>query len=443
MAQVLQIDEGDAQEEMFARNWTDGLPVVPPTPTRVDAMLAGAGLAATDVLGEIKERGRSLTAEKAAINAVMAGCLPEYFPVVVAALRAMLTPAFNAHTALTSTGGAASCLVVSGPYAEAIGMRSRLNVLGPGNRANMTIGRAVRLVAANVFGARTGEMDGSSIGHPGKLSMCLAEYDPPAPWEPLRVELGFDRAETTVTILATEGPRQVANHLNPDPAGVVLTFAAAMRNPATYCVGKGAQGLVILGYEHSLILHEAGWSKQQIREFLMKHSRISADELEQWGILKEKGSQHDLGETHDGKLPAIASIDDLFVVTAGGAGAGWSAYIPTWAPTKHNRGVTVAVELPGSAVPAVSDAKVAAVVAALAPGLQSDGADLRVQVTASRTIEFTLVIPSQACADCVMPVRMLHPIFSARVEEILGSGWTVKIHDPRDDANHPLNSGRS
>jgi len=443
MAQVLQIDEGDAQEEMYARNWTDGLPVVPPTPDRVDAMLAGAGLNATDAIGEIKERARVLTAEKAAINAVMAGCLPEYFPVVVAALRAMLTPAFNAHTALTSTGGAASCLVVSGPYADEIGMRSRLNVLGPGNRANMTIGRSVRLVAANVFGARTGEMDGSSIGHPGKLSMCLAEYDPPAPWEPLRVELGFDRSDTTVTILATEGPRQVANHLNPDPAGVLLTFAAAMRNPATYCVGKGSQGLVILGYEHSQILHQAGWSKQRIREFLVEESRITADELARWGILKEKGSQHDLGETHDGKLPAIATVDDLFVVTAGGAGAGWSSYIPVWAPTLHNRSVTVAVELPGGSAPVVDEAKIAAVVAALAPGLRSDGADLTAKVTGRRAIEFTLDIPSQACADCVMPVRMLQPIFAREVERILGSGWTLKINDPRDEAGHPLNASRS
>jgi hypothetical protein len=307
----------------------------------------------------------------------------------------------------------------------------------------MTIGRAVRLVAANVFGARTGEMDGSSIGHPGKLSMCLAEYDPPAPWEPLRVELGFDRSDTTVTILATEGPRQVANHLNPDPAGVLLTFAAAMRNPATYCVGKGSQGLVILGYEHSQILHQAGWSKQRIREFLVEESRITADELARWGILKEKGSQHDLGETHDGKLPAIATIDDLFVVTAGGAGAGWSSYIPVWAPTLHNRSVTVAVELPGGSVPVVDEAKIAAVVAALAPGLRSDGADLTAKVTGRRAIEFTLDIPSQACADCVMPVRMLQPIFAREVERILGSGWTLKINDPRDEAGHPLNASRS
>jgi hypothetical protein len=119
----------------------------------------------------------------------------------------------------------------------------------------------------------------------------------------LRVELGFSHGDTTVTILATEGPRQVANHLNPDPRGVLLTFAAAMRNPATYCVGKASQGLVILGHEHAQILHDGGWTKSQIREFLVEHSRIAPAELEQWGVVPEKGSQHDIGATQDGKLP--------------------------------------------------------------------------------------------------------------------------------------------
>ena len=431
MARSVELDESSAQEHMFENNWTDGLPVIAPTPERVEAMLAAAGLAATVEIGEIKERSRVLTAEKAAINAVLAGCKPEYFPVVVAALRAMLTPAFNAHTALTSTGGAASCLVVSGPYAESIGMRSRLNVLGPGNRANMTIGRAVRLVAANVFGARTGEMDGSSIGHPGKLSMCLAEYDPPAPWNPLRVELGFSHGDTTVTIMATEGPRQVANHLNPDPRGVLLTFAAAMRNPATYCVGKASQGLVILGHEHAQILHDGGWTKSQIREFLVEHSRIAPAELEQWGVVPEKGSQHDFGATHDGKLPSIASVDDLFVVTAGGAGAGWSAYIPVWAPTLHNRSVTVAVEHPGAHA-AVDATSLARLRESLAAGLRSDGADLLVKQVGLQALEFTLVIPTASCAECVMPAATLSAIFATQVEQALGRGWTFVIRDPRE-----------
>jgi hypothetical protein len=432
MSEVVEIEERDAQEEMYSRNWTDGLPVVPPTRERVDQMLAVVGLAADYVLGEIRERSRVLTAEKAAVNAVLAGCKPEYFPVVVAALRALLTPAFNAHTALTSTGGAASCLVVSGPFADAIGMRSRLNVLGPGNRANMTIGRAVRLVAANVFGARTGDMDGSSIGHPGKLSMCFAEYDPPHPWQPLRAELGYSMDSTTVTVMATEGPRQVANHLNPDARGILLTFAAAMRNPATYCVGKASQGLVILGHEHAQILYEAGWTKRQIREFLVEQSGITKTELAEWGVLAERGSQHDFGAAEDERLPSIASVDDLYVVTAGGAGAGWSAYVPVWAPTLHNRSVTVPVDTTGSAGIPIQ-AVIEQLRGRLADGVRSDGGDVFASLVGPRELRFVLKIPTTACAKCLLPAAMLRTIFARQILESLGDGWSFTLVDPRED----------
>ena len=145
------------------------------------------------LIGFLPARGRGVTMEKAAINAVMAGCRPEYFPVVVAALEAMFDEAFNLHTVLTSTGGAALCAIVSGPIAQEIGMNARHNALGQGNRANATIGRALRLVAMNVLDSKPGESDASSFGHPGKFTLCFAEDPPPAPWEPLRVELGYFR----------------------------------------------------------------------------------------------------------------------------------------------------------------------------------------------------------------------------------------------------------
>ena len=151
--------------------------------------------------------------EKAAINAVMAGCKPEYFPVVVAALEAMFDQAFNLHTVLTSTGGAALCAIVSGPIADEIGMNARHNVLGQGNRANATIGRALRLVGMNVLGSKPGETDASSFGHPGKFTLCFAEDPPPAPWKPLRIELGYVEEDTTVTMVPVEGPHQLAQQL--------------------------------------------------------------------------------------------------------------------------------------------------------------------------------------------------------------------------------------
>ncbi|MDE0652933.1 MAG: hypothetical protein OXI26_04735 [bacterium] len=348
---TVDLDDAELLEEFHRRGWTDGLPVVPPTPERVEALLGHAGLAADDVLGGIEARGRSLSAQQAAANATMAGCAPEHFPLAVAALCAMLDPAFNAHTVMTSTGGAAFCLLVSGPVTAELQMATRHNALGPGNRANAAVGRTLRLVARNVFGARTGEMDASSIGHPGKFTLCLAEDEPPAPWEPLRMELGYGIEDSTVTILGTEGPRQVANHLNPSPEGVLTTMAAAMRCPATYPVGKGHQAVVVLGPEHTAALIEAGWTRRRVREFLADASRVTPAEIEAAGVFLEVGTQHDMTPGPDGRLPTVRSADDVFLVTAGGYGAGWSAYIPVWAPTLHSVAVTRRVPAPGDGLP--------------------------------------------------------------------------------------------
>lgn len=348
---TVDFDDASFLEEFHRLGWTDGLPVVAPTPERVQALLDHAGLAPDAALGAVEARDRSLSAQQAAANAVMAGCAPEHFPLATAALCAMLDPAFNAHTVMTSTGGAAFCLLVSGPITTRLNMATRHNALGPGNRANAAVGRTLRLVARNVFGARTGEMDASSIGHPGKFTLCLAEDAPPAPWVPLRVELGYGVEESTVTILGTEGPRQVANHLNPSPEGILTTMAAAMRCPATYPVGKGHQAVVVLGPEHATALVEAGWTRARVREYLAEASRVTPAELEAAGVFLEVGTQHDMTPGPDGKLPTVRSPDDLFLVTAGGHGAGWSAYLPVWAPTLHSVAVTRRVPAPGDGLP--------------------------------------------------------------------------------------------
>jgi hypothetical protein len=351
---TLSVSTDESIEVFFERGWTDGLPVVPPTPELVDAMLAAGGVEGDEVIGSVPERSRTVTAEKAAVNAVMAGCKPEYFPIVLAGLGAVLDPAFNANTVFTSTGGAAVCVIVSGPLAAEVGMNSRHNALGAGNRANATIGRTMRLVGMNVLGARHGDggLDASSMGHPGKYTFCFAEEDPPEPWQPLRVELGYLLEDTTVTVLPTEGPRQVANHLNEDPEGVLRSFSTMAKTPATFVVGKGgSQGVCVMGPEHAGALQQAGWTKEQAREFLFRETRVTPDELIAGGIVIEKGYQHDMTPGADGKLATFRDPEDIFIVTAGGAGAGWSAYIPNWAPSQHARATTRRVRLPGEALP--------------------------------------------------------------------------------------------
>lgn len=351
MSDLLELPMDRVVEEFHARGWTDGLPVVPPTPELVDAMLATVDLAPHDVVGGIPRRGRWLTAELAATNAVMAGCRPDYFPVVVAAIGAALDPAFNAHAAFTSTGGAATCVIVSGPIAGEIGMNAGGNALGPGNRPNATIGRAVRLMARNVFGAASGDMDASSLGNPGKFTLCFAESEPAAPWQPLRVREGFAPEDTTVTVMATEGPRQVANHLSEDPEQVLRTFVSSIRVAATFSVGKGSQGIVVLGPEHALALHQAGWSQDRICAFLAEASRIHPDDLLAAGVPLEVDSAHDMTPGADGLLPSLAGAQHVVLVTAGGGGPGWSAYLPAFAPVQHSRAVSRRVRRAGEGLP--------------------------------------------------------------------------------------------
>jgi hypothetical protein len=350
--ETLVLEESDVQEEFFARGWTDGLPVVPPTPDRVQAMLDV--VAADDpglLIGFLPARGRGVTLEKAAVNAVMAGCRPEYFPVVVAALEAMFDPAFNLHTVLTSTGGAAICTIVSGPIAAEIGMNSRHNLLGPGNRANATIGRTLRLVALNVLGSKPGESDASSFGHPGKYTLCFAEDPPPEPWEPLRVELGYAEEDTTVTVLPAEAPSQLAQQLTDSAEDVLRSFAVSIRHPTWFSTGKGGHGALLLGPEHAGFCVAQGWSRARVREYVYEHARVPADELVAAGVQLEANSQHDMTPGADGRLASLASPDDVVLVTAGGEGAGWSAWLPSWAPLRHAGRATRRVRPAGEALP--------------------------------------------------------------------------------------------
>ncbi|MFC7550474.1 hypothetical protein [Plantactinospora sp. GCM10030261] len=351
MPKLITLDETSALEHFFGEGWTDGLPVTLPTPERVTEMIGDSGYDPSDVLGGIAVRQVDVTAEDAAVAAVMAGCRPVHYPLVVAAVSAMLDPRFNLAAVLTSTGGAAIVVLVSGPMAQTAGMNARGNAFGPGNRANLTIGRALRLLCINVLGSRPGETDLSSFGHPGRLSFCFAE-DPPRGWDPIRVDLGYTGEDTTVTVLPGESPRQVANHLTDDPEAILRTIASALAGPWHFPVGKGFQAYVVLGPEHADAVIGAGWSRRDVQVFLYEASRVTQDDITRWGVLIETGGLHDMTPGPDGKLPSLATVDDVLVVTAGGAGPGWSAVIPCWG-TKHQRAhiVTRRVRPPGEELP--------------------------------------------------------------------------------------------
>lgn len=345
-------EEGAAADEFYAAGWTDGLPIVLPTPARVEAMLAAAAVEPDGVIGGLAELDVVLTADLAATNAVMAGCGPESFPIVLAALAAALDPAFNLPVVATSTGGAAIGVVVSGPTTGTVAMGGTYNALGAGNRANATIGRAVRLTARNLLGIGSGRIDGTSIGHPGRLTLCLAEASPPEEWPPLQVTQGYDPSDTVVTVFAADGPRQVANHLSEDPNDILATFAAALKSPWHFPVGKGGmEAVLVVGPEHAAALASKGLSRADVGVYLVENTRVDLNLLGSAGIRPEAGSQHDMTPDADGNLVTIGAPEDILVVAAGGPGAGWSAVIPSWAPRAHSRRCTRRVRPPSEGLP--------------------------------------------------------------------------------------------
>lgn len=233
-------DMAAAQEFFHSRGWTDGLPVVPPTPDAVQACLDWVAMPADQLIGIEPVRERAVTAEKLAVNAVMAGCLPMHFPVVVAAFTAMLQEPFLLYGATASTGGCAVLIVVNGPVRTETGMDGTFNALAASDRASTAIGRAIRLVLCNLLDVRPGDIDRSTLGHPGKLSYCIAEDEEHSPWLPLAEERGVPEGASAVTVMAAGAPRQLMNEWTTKPEEILETFVAEMKaNMRHYSIWPG------------------------------------------------------------------------------------------------------------------------------------------------------------------------------------------------------------
>ena len=327
-------------EFYHAKGWTDGLPIVPPTEERVSECLDAAGFAPGDIIGIEQVRQRPIIAEKAAINAVLAGCLPAYMPVVVAVLGAMCDAQYNLHGTSASTGGAAPFIVVNGPVRTLIGMNATHNVLGNGNRANATIGRAIRLVLINVLGVIPGEMDRSTLGHPGKFTFCIAEDEEDSPWAPLAQEREIPEGQSAVTVMAAGAPRQIMNEWTADPEQILETFAAEMRhNMLTYSVWAGNYVLVIPKQLRDLLV-AAGWQKRDIREYIFRSARVIRSDWAKIG----KANIVDRSGGPMQEFTALKEPSDLLIVAAGGPAGGFGAVIPPWLGSKA-RAVTKPIDL--------------------------------------------------------------------------------------------------
>jgi hypothetical protein len=293
----------DAVEYYFEVGWTDGLPIVPPTVERVETMLAAAAVEPDEVLGEVPTRNVTVTAEKAAVNAVMAGCRPDYFPVVLAAVRAFLQPMANAHSTTATLAGAAHVVLVNGPVRTELEINCGQACFGPGFRANATIGRALRLVIRNACRAVPGELDRASFSWPLRYSFCFGENEEASDWTPLHVQLGYAATDSVVTIQSILHFLPITE-FEPDPDEIVAAIVAMSRFRGLMrdeWAGDGRSIVLVIGEEHHRRFVLAGWSKERLQETL-------------WPLLTAESTAK-----YDNKLN-LAAPDNIYVVAAGGPG---------------------------------------------------------------------------------------------------------------------------
>ena len=323
----------DLVEWYFEQGWTDGLPVVPPTPERVAAMVDALGGEASHLEARIPPRWGALTRDVLAINLVLAGCLPEYAAVVRAAILALVSPHFNLNGVQATTHMAAPLLVVNGPVRGEIGLNGGANVFGSGHRANATIGRAIRLVLLNVGGAWPGDLDKSTLGHPGKYTFCIAENEEASPWAPYHVDCGYAADDSTVFCIAAEAPHSVTNHVANDPEGILDSIVSAMSTIAhNNAVSSGACA-VILGPEHAVTIAGKQWTRQDVRRYLWSNTTNTFDDISfkgRYGRIYNRNLPRWYKREPGARIPIVPSPDDIHLFVAGGEAGRFSAFLPGW-----------------------------------------------------------------------------------------------------------------
>ncbi len=328
----------EAHEAMYRLGWTDGLPAVPPTPKLVHAVLDYLGRDPQEVIGLVPPKNRIATVEKVAVNSVMAGCLPEYVPVVIAALEAMLDDDFNLNGVQATTNCIGPLAIVTGPVVDRLGFNAGDNVFGGGSRANATVGRAIRLILWNLGGGYPGEIDRATLGHPGKYTFCVAENSHDSPWGPLHQDQGFPAGASCVTVFACEAPHHVATG-----SGYVITgreilsvLADSIATAGSATMNGGGQVLLVLGPMTAQKLAGEGYDKERIRRelhelarkpvSLMKSNKfLNPDHPFHWAHIVDPNDD-------DAMIPALRSPGDLLIMVAGGwgSGSGFNAVCHGW-----------------------------------------------------------------------------------------------------------------
>ena len=325
----------DEFEFMFDQGFTDGLPVVPPTPERVIRMLTGTRRDPQQVVALVPPNMGEATVEKIAINAVLAGCRPDYLPVVIAALEAVCTDAFNIHGVMATTMGASPVLVVNGPIRKQIGMNMGIGALGQGNRANAAIGRALRLAIRNIGGAKPGGTERSTLGNPMKFTMCFAEWEERSHWTPLHVERGFAPTDSVVTAYAmTSGPSLIVDQTSRTAAQVAGSIGLGMESIHHPRAHMMTDALLVVCPEHVDTLQTGGYSKADLRRRIQEVTsrplrELVSDEVSGVGMNADKAKALSK-EALDRRLPKFASEDMIHIVVAGSDAGKFSGVFHGW-----------------------------------------------------------------------------------------------------------------
>ena len=333
-----------ANEIMLERGWGDGLPMVPPTRERVEKMLQYCERPWDEPVAAIPPRNGAATPLRLAANAVMAGCLPEHFPVLLLAIEAMCEKSFNLYGIQTTTHPCAPLVIMNGPIAKELDINSGHNAFGPGRRSNASLGRAVRLALVNIGGAVPQVGDMATLGQPGKYSFWVAENETANPWEPLHVERGFSADTTTVTVVGADSPQNINDHESITAIGLLKMIAGAMANTGSNNVHYHGEPLLVVGPEHAAAIAAEGYSKADVKRYIYENARVPLGRFSDENIerrMRIKFPEQFANAGPDALVPLCARAEDVMVVVIGGAGK-HSAHLPTFGVT---RAVTRALTL--------------------------------------------------------------------------------------------------
>ena len=335
----------EVTEFFFAQEWSDGLPVVPPTPAGVEAMLHGTRRDRDEVIGTLAPGWGKATVERIAVNGLMAGCRPEYMPVLIAAVQAVADERYGLQGTQGTTDCIAPLLIVNGPAAARLGFNGGAGCFGHGTRANATVGRAICLMLLTLGGALPGRMKKSTLSQPGTYSYCIAENAPASPWEPLHVERHFSLEASTVTAMAATPMYQVSDHCNATAEGLLTTLCDSMAVLGNCNLYRGGASVVTLPPEFTAVFRREGWSKQAVKVYVHEHARRTIREMKrggEWGPETRQRLPPGVDLNDDAAtVPVVRHPDDLLVVVAGGETGRWMSVIPGWAYASHP--VTMAI----------------------------------------------------------------------------------------------------